>query len=357
MTHSYFSLALCEQRPRLFRRTLHREAQVLPSQTIRTGQAETIQTGGDVSGSLGEEPSPRSGGCDSDNGGRLALGSIESGGAAPETGQYSEAASAARSALSSSQQPQDVEDAARFPHSPTAIPWPDVDGDRLSWELSLAMIDRGNDERSRFLPSDKLDELICPDTVRRELLLKTDLRGIRLSQTVHNICGIGLVHNHQRNRLVEAPKVSFRRRIFAILVMLDQVDRISQFIAEGLWDTDLPLELRSPLKSGSMTRPRLAVRRSAESQLKCLDNWPAVLAESFAHYQWRVLAPFFGIGKQPENKIKHYQLDPCVVLPFYEDDSQKDVLYGGFGEVWKVKIHPAHHDYSDQSKVIPTHAW
>lgn len=59
------------------------------------------------------------------------------------------------------------------------------------------------------------------------------------------------------------------------------------------------------------------------------------------------LSPFFAKGARKD--VKHYPLPDRIILPFTLDSRQQntDVEIGGYSQVFKVDIHPGHHDFHD----------
>ena len=62
----------------------------------------------------------------------------------------------------------------------------------------------------------------------------------------------------------------------------------------------------------------------------------------FEQRQWTVLAPFFARSNGKDNS--HLELEPEEILPFTSWTVAADP--GGFGQVYRVDIHPDHHAFN-----------
>ncbi|KAK8134994.1 hypothetical protein PG984_007006, partial [Apiospora sp. TS-2023a] len=135
----------------------------------------------------------------------------------------------------------------------------------------------------------------------------------------------------------ESPKSS-RRFILAILIMEDRVRCIDDFIDNEIYDTDLPLRRES---TGSLWFRRRKTKEADSDRLLKFpkERWNLRHLSRFCETQYRVITPYMHISNK---KVCFYKMDPDVRLPFtgYELKQQ-----GGYGSIYQVKIHRAHHDY------------
>ncbi|EHL01462.1 Protein kinase-like (PK-like) [Glarea lozoyensis ATCC 20868] len=129
---------------------------------------------------------------------------------------------------------------------------------------------------------------------------------------------------------------------------------IHAFIENDITDDDLPfqrLSHDSPL-DGWKDRSTTEFVLCKQSHIGCLRpnhidcgivatrDWDQEVIISLARNQWTFLAPIFSKNR---GKIPHYDFTDNIVLPFTEDD-QVTSKQGGYGKVWSVRIHPAHHN-------------
>ncbi|KAK1842114.1 protein kinase domain-containing protein [Colletotrichum chrysophilum] len=76
---------------------------------------------------------------------------------------------------------------------------------------------------------------------------------------------------------------------------------------------------------------------------------PDSFLHAFYETQWICLAPFLDFSSE---NLQVSNLEPAAILPFVElgPEQESSVVRGGFGSVWKVVIHPAHHDFHHTTK-------
>lgn len=189
-----------------------------------------------------------------------------------------------------------------------------------------------------FIPLSNLLELVDESSVAEALRgCMPNLSDDKVRGHAQTICSKATVQS--------VPTPSFRR-IFAILVMIQQPREILTFINNNIADHDLPL-----VKGRSGTKLSHDLRRKAQPQttLFCLQHWSSFLVNSFDEYQWTMLSPFFSRGNK--GTVRFYPLDDRTILPFIEDSSRDSSIgddedfQGGHGSVFRVKIHHSHHGF------------
>ena len=189
-------------------------------------------------------------------------------------------------------------------------------------------------EHRKFLPIDELERIINMEAIQRELLRNGKDAG--LAQKVWGTKG-------------SKSELTTRRKIFAILVMVDNVAAITDFIDEGIFDSHLPFLFRDGTgdRAGTFDVYRKLKGREGEPdreiEIEFFQEWDDLKLESFKSSQWQVLAPYFSLVSK-DNKVVHYNLDDQSVLPFIEDDKVDEPLaqHGGSADVRRVKIHHSH---------------
>jgi hypothetical protein len=145
-------------------------------------------------------------------------------------------------------------------------------------------------------------------------------------------------------------------KIFAILLASSSEieEAICELLDEGITDANLPF-VRVPLygvererRSSSYTLAKYEHKNCqteghADCGIMALSNWQGNDVRNLCRDQWLALAPIF---KRDSKKVPHYHFEDATVLPFTEDDenSKENMMYGGYSEVWGVRIHPAHQD-------------
>lgn len=161
---------------------------------------------------------------------------------------------------------------------------------------------------------------------------------------------------HRRSRHGNNSKPESYLKIFAILVLIERVSSIGDFIKEGVDDSALPLR-RVEVKSARVPRFELRPRPQDSSRLACLRRWNQVQLMQFDDWQWTVMAPFF--SRAVDGKVMRYRFPDSTILPFSKEKRQPGDLLeeqefeGGFGKVSKVHIHPEHHNFYDGKVCLP----
>ncbi|KAK3371139.1 kinase-like domain-containing protein [Lasiosphaeria ovina] len=205
-----------------------------------------------------------------------------------------------------------------------------------------------------FIPRNRLDVIITEESVSRELEMDDVLKHFpvgRRAALARQICQVQIrraqkVHGDNDEVPPAITTTSFRK-IFAILVLIYQVDKIIHFLEENVNDSDLPLVMYSYNKPGGQFTLRR--RTNSDPPLQCFDGWRFGYVRQFEEWQWSMVAPFF--SKQRPGNVSFYQLEDKVVLPFIHDSSRheslndEDVHQGGFSDVFRVQIHPGHHNF------------
>ena len=202
----------------------------------------------------------------------------------------------------------------------------------LSTRLQSAM-HRENGSISRvFLPAGRLHELITQESTRAEL---------ERSFPDHD----KLLVEEWTVVIFQAPPSS-RIVIFAILVLIGKTDCIVPFLADDVTDELLPITIHEGEVSSkaSSTGETTVNHAAASSALEaCFGTWPSDAVQMFEAVQWSVLAP---VLKSPSTMrdIVDSVFDAKTIMPF--TNSYPEVRIGGFGEVFKIKIHLDHHNFT-----------
>ncbi|KAI1660274.1 kinase-like protein [Daldinia decipiens] len=215
--------------------------------------------------------------------------------------------------------------------------WSEInEQDDMAKQLRDAMIDSADGKR--FLPLDKLDMIVTEKAVHNELS--------------HNHEHISAQRICRRQEIIENDRTQYTsyQKIFAILVLMGEVQLMSDFLDEGIRDWDLPL------KSWNTRESTFLVARHNEEdpgplyRLQTANNWSASQIDFFQSQQWIICATFFSRAEHLGEKVHLYQLSPHDVLPFIKPgtDDHGNPAYlnqGFFSTVRRVKIHPAHHNF------------
>ncbi|KAI0000238.1 hypothetical protein F4779DRAFT_150097 [Xylariaceae sp. FL0662B] len=182
--------------------------------------------------------------------------------------------------------------------------------------------------REEFLPFDKLFTLLRHSDIERVLSQVFQKDAASVNRIARCIC-----HDNSRTS---------RRMILAILITINQVDSIDIFIQNDIYDTNLPIRRYRDRRNMILFHRRNDSDNSPP--LECLRHWTPHSLDDFCSTQYRFIVPFFDMR---QDHVHFYKMeDPRSTLPFLEWDIQKK---GGYGTVWRARIHPAHHNYKSEN--------
>lgn len=206
----------------------------------------------------------------------------------------------------------------------------------LGDELREAYCQTKSKERHKFLPIDALDSIVTKERVREEIGKFSNVshddadRGVRLILDPPNLAG----------------QISSRKKIFAILALIDKLETIWDFIRQDIYDAHLPFEKQPEDPDWTQkTWPALLRRAAPGSRVRfriaAFRGWTGAEITSFERTQWDVYVPIFTLSPRSH----HHVLEDSVILPFVEDDEVKrgDEM-DGFANVRRVKFHPSHYE-------------
>ncbi|KAK0609728.1 kinase-like domain-containing protein [Bombardia bombarda] len=156
------------------------------------------------------------------------------------------------------------------------------------------------------------------------------------------------IYNAHHTNMDGKSMFTSRRKLFAVLSLLEKVASIDDFIRLNIHDNDLPFILKKSNRPGPYN---CFVHKDAKDvekaePLGCFEGWKDLELEGFNANQWQFLAPYFAFGTKDVPKVQHYSYEDNVILPFIKsegDDDDDDAREGGFSDVWRVRIHHAHH--------------
>lgn len=197
--------------------------------------------------------------------------------------------------------------------------------------------------KGSYLPLDALNRIVTRERVFQELKHHDVRPSDELGSLTDKIWDIVTSPSSSESR----KKKTTRRRIFAILGLMEQFGEIVAFVDDDLYDSDLPFELSKGVRPGLLQ----LYRKDKDGNLnpiKLFEKWKAHELESFNTYQFQLTAPYFRLSTETKRKVRHYHFEEnSIILPFIEDDEVRrgnSLSEGGYGDVWRVKIHPAHHN-------------
>ncbi|KAK3374516.1 kinase-like domain-containing protein, partial [Lasiosphaeria ovina] len=194
---------------------------------------------------------------------------------------------------------------------------------------------------TKWLPINMLFALVNPHSVRNAL--SRALAGRQpplvneddyLDNYTDKFCSH---HEYSDPHTRKALKTS-RRGIFAVLALLHKLEDAPFFANSDLWDKDLPLVRRNR---------EFVSRADGSKRIAIPGGWRYPDRDGFGLYQHCVLSPFFDM--ESPNDVSFHDVDKSCPLPFIEELYDERPVEGHHGTVWKVKIHPAHHNFATNS--------
>lgn len=205
----------------------------------------------------------------------------------------------------------------------------------LDKRLRRERIECKGDEGRLFIPNNKLDEIICHDTVVSYLSsMPHQISSDQVQSITTYICG-------DRDKPQEAPA---GKRVFACLILANKVDTVTLFYNDCICDKDLPLEKFD--KDGSTFK--LKRPGDEDSDLKCFENWNYGDLEAFDKHQRELKPPFF--ARDVNYHPLHYELSrgSCLPLTVYGDN----IHSSSNSDVRRVEIHQAQHDLQPEVSIL-----
>ncbi|KAJ4385998.1 hypothetical protein N0V93_008889 [Gnomoniopsis smithogilvyi] len=193
---------------------------------------------------------------------------------------------------------------------------------------------QGMDMKRGFFPKGELEKIITKKIVREILDNETlCLPPTELKFYVDKIC-------HTPSRQNAEPSY---RKVFTILLLIGKPNRIVHFIKYGLSDRDLPLASVPIDDTGNIFE--LRHRGTPETSLpsECFGEADITATGDFEGWQWATVAPYFAKG--PTRRVRFYYLMDRDILPWTKKFAGN--WAGGFSSVYRIQIHPAHHEFGE----------
>jgi hypothetical protein len=133
------------------------------------------------------------------------------------------------------------------------------------------------------------------------------------------------------------------RKIFAVLILIERPWKIFDFMAENVFDDELPLD-RYDQKGA-----QFSLRGANGFWLTTsFGDWKVKDIRQFDEFQWSMMSPFF--GQSQSGKPLFYRFHNRVILPWVR---YSEVAEGGFSVMHQAMIHPAHHNFLDMGVSFP----
>ncbi|KAK6948360.1 hypothetical protein Daesc_010126 [Daldinia eschscholtzii] len=158
--------------------------------------------------------------------------------------------------------------------------WSDTNELGMAKRLRDAMVDSADGKK--FLPLDELEMIVTEKAVRNEL-----------AHTPDQISSAQIICERQEIQDQGRTQYTSYQKIFAILVLMGEVQLISDFLHEKIRDWDLPLESRRHGESTFLISQHRKDDPGPLYRLQARYGWKGNLIAFFESQQWFVCAPFF----------------------------------------------------------------
>src|SRR6266566_384418 len=167
----------------------------------------------------------------------------------------------------------------------------------------------------RYIPWDVIDKAINKETV------EVELRRARRHRVIP-----GWAYPRRKIERIDGAK-----RVFAILVQIEEAHTFARLLSEGLTDRDLPLARQEDGKG----------LYSLHHSERIFYSFSARGSREFVKNQWFMLAPVFRVSTCED----HINLDPLRPLPFSKASEEDETRTNGHSSVvYKFRVHQAHQD-------------
>lgn len=218
--------------------------------------------------------------------------------------------------------------------------------DRVKGAVELSMFSH---QKNSFLPQGQLLKFVTQSSVEIELSRWKHIphrsfrtrrvpSGVQVEEQI-SLAGATPARSQSDNVLPQDWGKTYRK-IFAILLFVNRPSSIWSFVEESICDADLPL-IKVSRTEGPQHLFDLRRRHDPELPLHCFKQWKDRAIAKFEERQWIVLAPSF---EKSDGKVTpHRKFAAEEILPFLSWKATPEE--GGFGQVYKVDIHPDHHAF------------
>ncbi|KAH7386570.1 putative cyclin-dependent kinase 2 [Cadophora sp. MPI-SDFR-AT-0126] len=204
-----------------------------------------------------------------------------------------------------------------------------IDGERYEWPPG---------ENKWFIPRSTINALIDESSIKE--ILKRGFND-KSAKDVHRYT---------------TEIVSSSKRLFIIFLCTPFMETtvLEELLEEGICDKHLPFSRvkkpessdRNSYKLGKIGHNKCRKADHGGCIIKSLSSFDQADIRDLDENQWPVLAPTFQLAS---SGVSHYDFPRAIILPYTEDFEEEMSNSGGFGEVWKVRIHPAHQELVDSS--------
>ncbi|KAJ4351965.1 uncharacterized protein N0V89_007310 [Didymosphaeria variabile] len=190
----------------------------------------------------------------------------------------------------------------------------------LESELRSALRKYKGEDKHEFLPIDAFDRIIQVENIKKELCRWNKHHdAVTMADSV---MGSNLPDQNRDGQT--------KRKIFAILGLMEKARKIEQFVKLEICDHQLPFKFQKGTSGRFVIEDRYGHGLPLEMFKK------QSLCESFRDHQWEVLAPSFELSLDSTQKIQHLDFNLYERLPFMESEhmyeGEPELAQGGYAQ-------------------------
>ncbi|KAI8718306.1 Protein kinase domain-containing protein [Fusarium sp. LHS14.1] len=199
----------------------------------------------------------------------------------------------------------------------------------LADRLCDAMEPHFKKKTKSWLSREALLRLCQPSDVLKEL--KAIFHPSDAQRYCNYVCG---------DRSADAQNRRSAHKIFAILVLIKELDKLGRFVNSEICDDDLPFIWEGDILC-AQGQPLIPKQRDEHEN--CFKKGEISFMQNFHDKQWQIHVPL--IYKPKDNQVLEYQLHSETIMPWTSRQPVKK--QGGFAKVYRVEIHPDRHAFDE----------
>jgi hypothetical protein len=173
-----------------------------------------------------------------------------------------------------------------------------------------------------------IDELRCENHEGKNFVPKDALDRVMTLQAIQRVLGESKIEKH-KHQDVAKHILRGNSQVFAVLIRIGYVDFVVDFIKSDQYQNQSSLDRRLPF-----------------SKEYLYTFIPEKVVKEFYKEQWEYAAPIF-----PKSVLLR-DLNDKTVLPICMEDR---ITQGGFGTVYEITIHSAHHGFGGAGNKVRFH--
>jgi hypothetical protein len=174
----------------------------------------------------------------------------------------------------------------------------------------------------------KINELRCENHDDKNFVPKDALDRVMTLEAIQRVLGESEIAKHKHQDIAKHI-LRGNSRVFAVLIRIGYVDFVVEFIKSDQYQSQSSLDQRLPF-----------------SKEYLYTFVPENVAKEFYKEQWEYAAPIFSKSVLPRD------LNDKTVLPICVEDR---ITQGGFGTVYEITIHSAHHGFGGADNKVRFH--